>query len=208
MRSAAPPGVLLGVRTASSVAHSHSKSWLLYPRGPRSSRGSAVPVPLRLIGLLRPTPRHIPISPQCGLYAMPSLGWCASATREWFRAFAVRPFSACHPLRPRGVHRLPWPSSSPLALAFTEPRTVRHSQAPSSSASHEDSYFGAYWFAFAAACPVARLPGGSDRAIAQPTQAFTPELAAGRSPFPSSGITTVATEQVSPAGLSPAGSFR
>ena len=39
----------------------------------------------------------------------------------------------------------------------------------------------------------------------QPTRTFTPGLSAGRSPFPSPGITTVATEQVPPAGLTPAG---
>ena len=74
------------------------------------------------------------------------------------------PSRHCRPLRPRGVHRLRLPSSSPLALAFAESRPARHSQTPSSSASHEDRHFGAYWFAFAAACQVARLPGGSDRA--------------------------------------------
>src|SRR6266404_3947071 len=38
-----------------------------------------------------------------------------------------------------------------------------------------------------------------------PTAAFTSRLSAGRSPFPPLDITTVATEQVPPAGLSPAG---
>jgi hypothetical protein len=164
VRSAVPPYVLHWVRTVNSVAHCHSRSCLLYPRGPRSGRGSVVPVPRRLIGLIRPTPRHIPVSPQRGLYEMPSPCGCASATHEWFRAFAVCPFLTCRPLRPRGVHRLLLPSSSPLALAFAESRPARHSQAPSSSASHEDRNFGAYWFTFAAACQVARLPGGSDRA--------------------------------------------
>jgi len=165
VRSVAPPEVLPCVRTVNSVAHCHSRSCLLYPRGPLSSRGSVVPVLQRLIGLIRPTPRHIPVSPQRGLYEMPSPCWCASATHEWFRAFAACPFLTCRPLRPRGVHRLPLPSSSPLALAFAESRPARHSQAPSSSASHEDRNFGAYWFTFAAACQVARLPGGSDRAL-------------------------------------------
>src|SRR5882762_5118481 len=41
--------------------------------------------------------------------------------------------------------------------------------------------------------------------FSQPTGTFTPELSASRSPFSSSGITTVATEQVPPTGLSPAG---
>ena len=42
------------------------------------------------------------------------------------------------------------------------------------------------------------------RNFPQPTGTFTPELPASRSPFSSSGITTVATEQFPPAGLSPA----
>ena len=49
--------------------------------------------------------------------------------------------------------------------------------------------------------PLADPTGYSSR----PSEAFTPELSAGRSPFPSSGITTVATEQAPPTGLSPAG---
>ena len=41
--------------------------------------------------------------------------------------------------------------------------------------------------------------------FSQPTVAFTSRLSTGRSPFQSLDITTVATEQVPPAGLSPAG---
>jgi len=39
----------------------------------------------------------------------------------------------------------------------------------------------------------------------QPPETFTPELSTGRSPFPLSGITTVATEQAPPVGLTPTG---
>ena len=77
VHSAATRSVLLCVRTVNPVAHCHSRSWLLYPRGPRSGLGSSVPVHQRLIGLMRPTRRHISFSPHCGLYAMPSLCWCA-----------------------------------------------------------------------------------------------------------------------------------
>ena len=49
----------------------------LYPRGPRSGPGYAVPVHLHLIGPIRPTRGHIPTSPTRGLYEMPSL--CVSA---------------------------------------------------------------------------------------------------------------------------------
>jgi hypothetical protein len=50
---------------------------LLRPRGPRSGPGCSVPVRHHLIGPIRPTRRHIAISPHSGLYAMPSL--CGSA---------------------------------------------------------------------------------------------------------------------------------
>jgi hypothetical protein len=65
------------VGTVDSVAHCHSRSRLLYPRGLRSGLGSIVPAHQRLIHLIRPTRRHIPISPPGGLYGMPSLCWCA-----------------------------------------------------------------------------------------------------------------------------------
>jgi hypothetical protein len=45
----------------------------LYPRGPRSGPGYAVPVHHHLIGPIRPTRGHISISPSSGLYEMPSL---------------------------------------------------------------------------------------------------------------------------------------
>jgi len=73
VHSAAPLYVPLCVGTVDSVAHCHARSCLLYPRGPRFGLGSIVPVHPRLIGLIRPTHRHIPISPHCGLYGMPSL---------------------------------------------------------------------------------------------------------------------------------------
>jgi len=53
--------------------HLRASGLPLYPRGPRSGPGYAVPVPLHLIGLIRPSCRHLSTSPQCGLYAMPSL---------------------------------------------------------------------------------------------------------------------------------------
>ena len=45
----------------------------LYPRGPRSGPGYSVPVHQRLLDPIRPTRRHILISPSRGLYEMPSL---------------------------------------------------------------------------------------------------------------------------------------
>ena len=86
--------------------HRHAVEYSTYPRGPRSGPGCSVPVRHHLIGPIRPTRRHIAISPHGGLYAMSSLCGSAEATREWFRAFTAHSFLACHPLRPRGVrHR-------------------------------------------------------------------------------------------------------
>ena len=45
----------------------------LYPRGPRSGLGYAVPVHPRLLGPIRPTRGHIQTSTTRGLYQMPSL---------------------------------------------------------------------------------------------------------------------------------------
>jgi hypothetical protein len=45
----------------------------LYPRGPRSGPGYSVPVHHHLVDPIRPTRRHIQISPTGGLYQMPSL---------------------------------------------------------------------------------------------------------------------------------------
>jgi hypothetical protein len=43
--------------------------------------------------------------------------------------------------------------------------------------------------------------------LPQPSEAFTPGLSSSRSPFSPPGITTVATEQAPPMGLSPTGTF-
>jgi hypothetical protein len=77
VHSVASSGAPLCVGTMDSVMHRHLRSWLLYPRGPRSGLGCSVPVHPRLFDLIRPTRRHIPISPHGDLYGMPSLSWCA-----------------------------------------------------------------------------------------------------------------------------------
>ncbi len=88
------------------IVYRHEVALRHNPRGPRSRPGFAVPVRHHLIDPIRPTRRHIAISPLSGLYAMPSLCGSADATREWSRAFAGYSFLTCHPLRPREVrHR-------------------------------------------------------------------------------------------------------
>jgi hypothetical protein len=98
----------------------------------------------------------------------------------------------CSVLRQR-----PWPSSSL--------NPTRHSHLPHHPLPMGESFRGFPGSLFATACRFACLPGGSDRALPQPTETFTPKLSTGRSPFPLSGITTVVTEQAPPAGLAPTG---
>ena len=86
-----------------------------------------------------------------------------------------------------------WPSSSL--------NPTRRSQLPHHPLPMGESFRGFPGSLFATACRFAGLPGGSDRALPQPTETFTPELSTGRSPFPLSGIPTVVTEQAPPAGL-------
>jgi hypothetical protein len=104
------------------------------------------------------------------------------------------------------------PGSPSAALArFANGTSLRHNISDSalpftpSSASDGKRFRGFTDSLSATACRFACLPGGSDWALPQPRETFTPELSAGRSPFPLSSITTVATEQAPPAGLAPTG---
>jgi hypothetical protein len=94
---------------------------------------------------------------------------------------------------------------SPTTLAFAKSQEARHSRV-----SRHPLQTGECFRGFTGSpllrpvellAPLADLTGHST----QPTGTSTPELSTGRSPFPSSGITTVATERVPPAGRSPAG---
>jgi len=75
------------------------------PQGSSLQAGYAVPP----FNAYRP---HAPRSPAHSDFASPANTEChrcvpnrnTSATSEWFRAFTVRSFSTCRPLRPRGVH--------------------------------------------------------------------------------------------------------
>jgi hypothetical protein len=175
----------------------------LDPRGPRSGPGYAVPVHPRLLDPIRPARRHSATSPPGGLYALPSLCVPTSATHEWFRAFAARSLSACRPLRPRGVRRLPAPSSFAVGAGFRPER--RGSALPTipPSASGGAQFSGLHWFA--SLRPTELLASLADpTGLPQPTETFTSGLSTGRSPFPPPDITTVATGQFPPAGLTPA----
>src|SRR5262249_25298659 len=88
-------------RTVSGRALDCAPPWRVItppPRGPRSGSSYAVSDRHHLIDPIRPARRHTAISPHGGLYAMPSLCWSASATRERFRAFAAHSVLTCRPL--------------------------------------------------------------------------------------------------------------
>jgi hypothetical protein len=165
---------------------------VLRPRGPRSGPGYSVPNRHHLIGPIRPTRRHIAISPHGGLYAMPSLCGSAEATREWFRAFTAHSFLACRPLRPRGVrHRYPelrcrhWPSPNDHRLGTPDTPAIRSTRAVD---------FVASLVRFRYSLPGC-LPPCTDQTglLPQPPGTFTSRLSTDRSSSPLLDITTTAT---------------
>src|SRR5229473_2666 len=89
-----------------------------------------------------------------------------------------------------------WPSPFPNGFGTPKYPTIRFKWAMA---------FGALPVHIATTCRVARLPWRIRPALLRPTEAFTPGLPSGWSPFPMPGITTVATGQAPPTGLAPAG---
>ena len=113
-------------------------------------------------GPIRPTRRHIPISPLSGLYEMPSLCTLRLGDLRVVPRFRCPSFLTCRPLRPRGDrnrlvpdlrfrHR---PSPCYERLGSPDNPAIRFTQG---------RLFGASWFAFAAACQVARPLCRSDQ---------------------------------------------
>ena len=92
-------------RSASVHHRSSDLCRFALPQGSSLQAGYAVPP----FNAYRP---HAPRSPAHSDFASPANTEChrcvpnrnTSATSEWFRAFTVRSFSTCRPLRPRGVH--------------------------------------------------------------------------------------------------------
>jgi hypothetical protein len=93
----------------------------LDPRGPRSGLSYVVSVHHHLIGPMRPTRRHIAISPQSGLYAMPSLCVRTATSRRptsgsvLSLAVLCRHVALRDPEKPVGCF---YPVPSPTAQAF------------------------------------------------------------------------------------------
>jgi hypothetical protein len=197
------------VGTVGSVVHCHSRRFLLYPRGPRSGPGSVVPVHHHLFDLIRRNPPH-------------SQAHSDFAAWRFIRnAFAVLVRLGDPRLVPCFCCTFPldMPSSttagSPLAVCAQFLRQ-RHWPSPeverlgTPKKPHHPLQTGR---TFAASLvryslrPAKLLATLADLTgyFSQPTVAFTSRLSTGRSSFPSLDITTVATEQVPPTGLSPAG---
>ncbi len=108
------------VRDDGTGRHLRASGIPLYPRGPRSGPGYAVPTHPHLTGPIRPTRRHIPTSPHCGLYEISSLCLPGAGLGDprVVLSFHRCSFATCRPLRPRGTLRLLVPSTSPKILAF------------------------------------------------------------------------------------------
>jgi hypothetical protein len=184
--------------------------WLrpLYPRGPRSGPGYSVPVHPHLIDPIRPTGGHIGTSPPCGLYPLPSL--CARPRRlgdpplvPCFRRPSFIGMSSSGTTGSSSIactqflHRRRWPSTRVYGLGTSN---IPH---PPILVGRGFSrlYYGSL---FATTCRFARPPVGADQALTQSTRTFTSGLPTDWSPAPPPDISTGATGQVPPAGLSPA----
>ena len=98
-----------------------------------------------------------------------------------------------------------YPVPSPTALAFVHSARTRHSQHSHHHPLPVGLTFRGYRFACATTCRVVCLPWRTGPGSHWPTETFTSGLSTGWSPFPSPDIATVATGQVPPAGLPPAG---
>ena len=176
----------LGVGIACSTMH-HRGGWVvLRPRGPRSGSGCSVPFRHHLIGLIRPTRRHIatprPVHRRL-IGASPSL--CGSRLGDPRVVPGFRcPFFSNMPLSMTPgsfVHRRgsvsacrAWPSPGSEQLGTPVDPAIRFTQGP---------YFGASRFTYATACQIARPPATDQTGSPRPQRAFTSRLPAGRSPF-------------------------
>jgi hypothetical protein len=186
--------------------HRRARGPAALPQGPSLRSGLCCPGPSSLTGPIRPTRRHSGTSSPCDLYPLPSLCPSGLGDLRVVPCFHCCSFSACRPLRPRGVHRLHTPSSFADDTGLHRASNCSALPTPPPSASGGTFFSRLNRFACATACRVACLPGGSDRSMLQPTETFTLGLSMSRSPFSSPSITTVAAGQLPPAGLSPTGS--
>ena len=169
----------------------------LCPRGPRSGPGCVVPVPHRLIGPMRPTRRHVVISPPCGLYTPPSLCWLGASLGP---PRVVPSFRIPFPLSLSPSY-VPGESIDCIHPGFIDgvrlrpslPET-RHSQNSRFNPLLAGGVFGASWFAHLLR-PAGLLASLADRTglIAGLQRLLLPSFRSSRSSSSPSGITTVAS---------------
>jgi hypothetical protein len=101
--------------------------------------------------------------------------------------------------------------SSPTTMAFAHVFEARRARLPRHPLRAGILFRGLLvrlrLFTFAAACPFARPPGGSDRGtgvpVRQPTRTFTSALLSGWSPVLTADMTTALPGRATPTGLSP-----
>ena len=179
----------------------------LYPRGPRSGPGYSVPVHQHLIGPIRPTRRHISISPTRLIRDALAVRLTSTPRRPasgsvLSLAILCRHVALKDPGKPIGcyypvLHRSRWPSTIweglGTSIALHPPILVEESIS---------------WLNYGSLTlqPADLLAPfvGADQAFAQPTGTFTSGLSTDWSPAPPPDITTVVTGQVPLAGLAPA----
>ena len=97
------------------------------------------------------------------------------------------------------------PVPSPMPLAFAQSQGARHSRVSRHPLQTGECFRGFTGSLLLRPVELFALLADPTERLARPTRTFTPELSTDQSPFPSSGMATVATERVPPAGLSPAG---
>jgi hypothetical protein len=159
----------------------------LYPRGPRSGPGYAVPIHQHLIDPIRATGKHVPTSRLCGYTKR--LG-CAGAPRPPASGsvlslqILVDMSPSLTPEKSAAVLiQVPSPqtrpSPNPQWLGFLINPTIRFTWGGDFGASQQ--------FACATTCRLVRPPDGSDSALASPARTFTSRLPPEQSPASGAG---------------------
>ena len=159
----------------------------LYPRGPRSGPGYAVPIHQHLIDPIRATGKHVPTSRLCGY------------TKRLSSAGAPRPPASGSVLSLQILVDMS-PSLTPENSVAALIQFLRHRhglrQIPNGSAFSSIPQIRFAWggdfgalqrFACATTCRLVRPPDGSDSALASPARTFTSRLPPEQSPASGAG---------------------
>jgi hypothetical protein len=178
------------------------------PQGPSLRSGLCCPGPSSLNWSHAPhSQAHLDFTVTAYTRCLRCAAYCDLGNPRVDPCFRWHSVSTCRPPGPREVHsaaytqflhRRRWPSTKGDCGLGT-------SKFPHPPILVGGSVFEASLrFTFVATCRFARPPVGADQVFTQPTWTFTSGLPTDWSPAPPPDITTVATGQVPPAGLSPA----